>query len=87
MRVVVDSYVGLRGMQMPREIHFGRNQVVVVEIIDQWYGTDYRYIKVRGDDEGLYVLYVHDAHQDWQLVMFTSARGQALVEHRYARRA
>jgi hypothetical protein len=82
MRLVVNSYAGLRGMQMPRKIHFGQNQVEVVEVIDQWYGTDYRYIKVRGDDEGLYVLYVHDAHQDWKLVMFISARGQVLAENR-----
>jgi hypothetical protein len=87
MRIVVDSYVGLRGLQMPRKILFGQNQVAVVEVIDQWYGTDYRYIKVRGDDQGLYVLHVHDAHQDWKLVMFTSVRGQVLAEHRYTQRA
>jgi hypothetical protein len=27
-----------------------------IDIIDQWYGADYRYVKVKDDDGGLYIL-------------------------------
>jgi hypothetical protein len=48
-------------MPMPRRLHFGGHQVDVLETLDQWYGPDYRYIKARGTDGGLYILRFDEA--------------------------
>ena len=61
-------------MPMPRRLHFGGPQVDVLETLDQWYGRDYRYIKARGTDGGLYILRFDEAQAEWEL---TIARAQA----------
>jgi len=53
---------------------FGGHQVDVLETLDQWYGPDYRYIKVRGTDGGLYILRFDEPQAEWELTMFKSAR-------------
>jgi hypothetical protein len=83
MEIDVDTYLGHRGMVMPQGFELGVRHVEVVDTIDQWFGPDYRYIKVKGDDGGLYILRVHDAHLTWQLTMFASVRAQAVSEQRY----
>jgi hypothetical protein len=75
MRIHVEQHADNRGMPLPWRLHFGGHQVDVLETLDQWYGPDYRYIKVRGHDGGLYILRF-DEPADWALVMFTSARAQ-----------
>jgi hypothetical protein len=59
---------------MPRRFHFGRQQVDVLETLDQWYGPDYRYIKARGTDGGLYILRFDESQDEWELTMFKSAQ-------------
>jgi hypothetical protein len=76
MRIHVEHHPGHRGMPMPRRLHFGEHQVDVLESLDQWYGPDYRYIKVRGHDGGLYILRFNEPHAEWELTMFRRARAQ-----------
>jgi hypothetical protein len=78
MDIDVETQPGHRGMLMPRGFELGVRRVAVVDTIDQWFGPDYRYIKVKGDDGGLYILRVHDVHATWQLTMFASPRWQAV---------
>ena len=66
-------------MPMPRRLHFGGHQVDVLTL-DQWYGPDYRYIKARGTDGGLYILRFDEAQAEWELTMFKDARAQARNE-------
>jgi hypothetical protein len=61
---------------MPRKLNFGGHQVDVLETLDQWYGPDYRYIKVRGTDGGLYILRFDEPQTEWELTMFKNARAQ-----------
>jgi hypothetical protein len=75
MRIHVEQHADHRGMPTPWRLHFGRHRVDVLETLDQWYGADYRYIKVRGHDGGLYILRF-DESSEWTLKMFTSARAQ-----------
>jgi hypothetical protein len=63
----------------PRRLDWGGRRIDVVETIDQWYGADYRYIKVKGSDGGIYMLRFNEIHDEWALIMFVSARGQALT--------
>jgi hypothetical protein len=44
--------------------------------LDQWYGADYRYVKIKDNDGGLYILRFDEALNEWALIMFVSARGQ-----------
>jgi len=78
MQIRVDTYVGYRGMQMPQCFRLGRSRIGIVETVDQWFGPDYRYIKVKGDDDATYILRVHDVHGHWELTMFKSSRVRSL---------
>ena len=72
MLIHVEQHADHRGIPMPLKRHLGRHQVDVLEALDQWYGPDYRYIKVRGCDGGLYVLRFDELHAEWALTMFMS---------------
>jgi len=63
----------------PRSLDWGGRRVDIVEMIDQWCGADYRYIKVKGSDDGIYMLRFDEIRDEWALIMFVSARGQALA--------
>jgi hypothetical protein len=77
LRVRVECYAGYRGEQRPLRFYLKQRCIEVVEIIDQWHGPDYRYCKVRGDDDGVYIL--RHAMEDgyWELTMFS--RGGSTV--------
>ena len=38
----------------PRSLYWDERRIDIAEMIDQWYGSDYRYVKVKGDDGGLH---------------------------------
>jgi hypothetical protein len=63
----------------PRSLYRNERRIDIIEIIDQWYGADYRYVKVKVDDGDLYILRFDETHNEWALIMFVSARGQVLA--------
>jgi hypothetical protein len=65
------------GRELPRAFHLNRRRVAVIEVIDQWFGPDYRYCKLKGDDGAVYILRVVEHSSDWQLTLFSSPRIQA----------
>lgn len=71
LRVRVECHAGYHGEQRPLRFFLNRRCIEVVEIIDQWYGPDYRYCKVRGDDDGVYILRQSRDNEYWELTMFT----------------
>ena len=76
MRIQVEQHPTDHGMPMPRRLHFDGHRVDVLETLDQWCGPDYRYIKVRDYDGGLYILRFDEPHAEWELTMFVSARAR-----------
>ena len=50
--------------------------VDVFETLDRWYRSDYRYIKARGTDGGLYILRLDEPQAEWELTVFKGARAQ-----------
>jgi hypothetical protein len=64
---------------MPRSLYWNERRVGIVDMIDQWYGPDYRYVKVKGDDGGVHILRFDEIRNEWALIMFVSARGQTLA--------
>jgi hypothetical protein len=73
MRIQVDHHPDDRGTSAPSCLHFGRRQVGLRETVDQWYGPDYRYLKVRSHDGDLYILRVDEPHDAWSLIMYQRA--------------
>ena len=53
---------------------WGGRRIDVVEMIDQWYGADYRYVKIKGSDGGIYILRFDEIRDEWALIM-SSPRG------------
>jgi hypothetical protein len=80
MRVEVECYSGHRGEQTPRRFALEGRSIEVAEILDQWQGPDYRYFKLRGGDENLYILRHDEAGARWELTLFESPRGAAVAE-------
>ena len=50
----------------------------IVEVIDQWYGPGYRYVKVKGYDSNVYILRFDQIRDSWELIMFSSEHSPRL---------
>ena len=70
IEVQVECYAGYRGEQRPQRFSLGQRMIEVEEVIDQWYGPDYRYFKLRGDKGGIYILRQDETDGRWELTMF-----------------
>jgi len=71
MRIRVECHAGYRGEERPIRFFIKQRSIEILDIIDQWYGPDYRYFKVRGDDGSVYILRQVLANEGWELTMFT----------------
>ena len=78
LRVLVEAQVDNLGTT-PQGFYWGERRIGIVEMINQWYGPDYRYVKAKADDSGVYILRFAEICSEWALIMFVSARGQALA--------
>lgn len=74
MHIRVDFHPDDRAGSAPRHLYFGEREVEIVETIDQWYGPDDRYLKVRGDDGSLYILHFDEPQDQWALIMYRRAQ-------------
>lgn len=75
----VECYAGYRGEETPRRFSIGIRGIEVLQVIDQWLSPDYRYFKVQGDDDGIYILRHEVASNRWELTLF-DARGIKLED-------
>jgi hypothetical protein len=78
MRIQVAAHTDDVGA-IPQSLYWDDRRIGVVDMVDQWYGPDYRYVKVKGDDGGVYILRFDEIRNEWALIMFVSARSQALA--------
>ena len=67
------------GRELPLAFDFLGHRVAVVNVVDQWFGADHRYCKVKGDDGAVYILRVVEHSSYWQLTLFSSPRMQAVA--------
>jgi hypothetical protein len=72
MRVQVDPQA------TPRTLYWGERRITIVEVIDQWYGPGYRYVKVKGYDSNVYILRFDQIRDTWDLIMFSSEHAPRL---------
>lgn len=70
MKIQVSSYAGHQAEVLPRSFCFGKREINVQEIIDRWIAPEYRYFKIRGDDNGIYILRYDVVNDYWELTMF-----------------
>jgi hypothetical protein len=63
---------------VPRSLYWGERRVDIIEIIDQWYGPGYRYVKAKAYDGSVYILCFDEIRDRWELVMFSSVRAPRL---------
>ncbi len=54
--VEVDSYAGRKADERPVRFRLDARQYSVAEVLDQWYGPQDIFFKVRADDGNLYIL-------------------------------
>ena len=72
MKVQVELGAGPLGLEMPMCFRFGRREVEIVETVDRWYGPNYCYFKIKGNDGNLYILRFEQGRAEWELTMFQS---------------
>ena len=73
MRVTVDAYSGHQANERPRRFVLDEHAYEVIEVLDQWYGPDSLYFKVRADDQNLYILRYRSLEEEWSLESFRRA--------------
>ena len=74
MDIKVTCYAGYRGEETPRIIRFQSRKIEVKKVLDRWLDPDYRYFKLLGNDEAVYILR-HDLDAGtWVLTFYQEAR-------------
>ncbi len=69
----VQCYAGRKADERPVQFQLGERRYAVVEILDQWYGPNETFYKVRADDGNLYILRHDDMPDEWRLESFRRA--------------
>jgi len=72
MKLEVMCYAGRKADERPIRFHLDGHEYVVEELMDQWYGPEQAFYKVRADDGNLYILSKQTSTPDgaWDLVSF-----------------
>jgi hypothetical protein len=71
--VRVRCYSGAKANERPLSFELGGRDYTVEEILDQWYGPDDTFFKVRADDSNLYILRYSPMRDAWSLESFRKA--------------
>jgi hypothetical protein len=75
MTIRVDTVRTSNGSLQPVSIILGeRDDLPIIEVVDTWHGSDYRYIKVIGADAHTYILRHSEETHQWDLVVFQRER-------------
>ena len=72
MNLEVDCYSGRRAEERPVRFRLDGIQYLVEEVLDQWYGPQDAFYKIRADDGNLYILRRETSTPDgtWRLESF-----------------
>ncbi len=70
MVVRVQCYAGWKADERPVRFQLGEREYLIEEVLDQWYGPDDTFFKVRADDGNLYILRHHSSSGEWVLESF-----------------
>ena len=72
MKLEVDCYSGRKADERPVRFRLHGHQYLVEAVLDQWYGPQSTFYKLRADDGNLYILRQQTSTPDgtWDLVSF-----------------
>ena len=70
MKLLVESYAGRKADERPIRFQLGDRTYQVDEVLDQWYGPEHAFFKVRADDGNLYILRHDERGGEWRLESF-----------------
>jgi hypothetical protein len=72
MKLRVECYAGRKADERPLRFELDERGYRVEEVLDQWYGPDAEWFKVRAHDGNLYILRHHlfGAADEWSLESF-----------------
>lgn len=72
MRVQVQCYAGRIADEMPVRFRLEGHEYLVEEVLDQWYGPEHVFFKLRADDGNVYILRHETSVPEgsWELVSF-----------------
>jgi len=75
MKVQVECYAGRKAEERPVRFRLEGHAYTVEDVLDQWYGPEHVFFKVRADDDGVYILRHQTSVPDgeWELVSFRHA--------------
>jgi hypothetical protein len=78
MKLRVECYAGTKGEERPVRFQLSDHKYLVEEVVDQWYGPDHVFFKVRADDGNLYILRHRTSalEEDWELASFRQSKVQ-----------
>ncbi len=65
--IEVSCYSGFRYGERPITFKLLERTFTIKEILDQWYGPDYLYFKVRADDRKIYLMKYDQGKDQWYL--------------------
>lgn len=72
LEIEVQWRAGAGGEPEPLSFRLGAGVRHVDEVIDRWPGSDYGYVKLRGDDGGLYILRYDAGATEWSIAFYDS---------------
>ena len=72
VKLEVDCYSGRKADERPVRFRLEGRQYLVEEVLDQWYGPQDEFYKIRADDGNLYILRRASSSPEgaWHLVSF-----------------
>jgi hypothetical protein len=72
MRVTVECYAGRIADERPVRFRLDTHEYMVEEVLDQWYGPEHLFFRVRADDGKIYILRRDTSAGDgeWDLASF-----------------
>ena len=70
MKLRVECYAGRKADERPVRFQLDDRHYLVEEVLDQWYGPDDTFFKVRADDRNLYILRRNTSRDEWTLESF-----------------
>ena len=75
VKLHVECYAAYKAEHRPTRFRIDAHEYRVVELVDQWYGPEDAWYKVRADDENIYILRHQTCVPDgaWELVSFRKA--------------
>ena len=73
MKVTVSAYSGYKANERPCRFVLEGHSYEVLEVLDQWYGPDSQYFKVKAEDQNLYILRYDSVLEEWSLESFRQA--------------